>query len=281
MNAITLGLIAALCWGVHDVTIRRLSQSTPLMATLLGVLIVGALFQTITMGIVGDIEPVPQSALIYSALAGVAFLIGSIALYAAFHRGPVRIVAPVIGSFPILSVTFAWLLGEHISHLQLGAVLTVVLGIAIVSIFSHSEEDHTPAKGPTIALSIVSAIGFATTFALGQEAARIAQDLPTILITRITGVLILLPVMFFLSLPIYPGRQALPYIIVLGFLDGIALLCVLSAGNEPSSHYASVASSVFGLVTIVLAWVFLKEKMTKPQWFGCILAFAGIGYLAT
>ncbi|WP_371168993.1 EamA family transporter [Aliiroseovarius sp. 2305UL8-7] len=281
MNAITLGLIAALCWGIHDVTIRKLSQSTPLMATLLGVLSIGAIFQIIAMGIIGGIEPVPTTAIMYSMSAGVAFLFGSMALYGAFHRGPVRIVAPVIGSFPILSVAFASLVGAQVSLTQLGAVLLVVAGIAIVSVFSHAEEDHTPAKGPTIALSVVAAIGFATTFALGQEAARIAQDLPTILITRMTGVLLLVPILLVLSLPLWPGRKALPYIIVLGILDGIALLLVLSAGNLPSAHYASVASSIFGLITIILAWLFLKEKMTPSQWLGCILAFAGIGYLAT
>jgi EamA domain-containing membrane protein RarD len=37
---------------------------------------------------------------------------------------------------------------------------------------------------------------------------------------------------------------------------------------------------MFGMFTIVLAAVFLKERMTMPQWGGCMAAFLAIGYLA-
>jgi len=66
----------------------------------------------------------------------------------------------------------------------------------------------------------------------------------------------------------------------MGIADGIALACVLSAGGLPDAQYAAVAASCFGLLTIVLAWAILRERMTSLQWFGCALAFGGIGYLA-
>jgi drug/metabolite transporter (DMT)-like permease len=34
------------------------------------------------------------------------------------------------------------------------------------------------------------------------------------------------------------------------------------------------------LLTIVLAWLFLKERMTRAQWAGCAVAFCGVGVLA-
>jgi drug/metabolite transporter (DMT)-like permease len=30
----------------------------------------------------------------------------------------------------------------------------------------------------------------------------------------------------------------------------------------------------------LLAWIFLKERMTIMQWVGCIITFLGVGYLA-
>jgi drug/metabolite transporter (DMT)-like permease len=57
-------------------------------------------------------------------------------------------------------------------------------------------------------------------------------------------------------------------------------MCVLSAGALPDAKYASVASSLFGMLTIILAWIFLRERMTKSQWAGCAVAFLGVGYLA-
>ncbi len=280
MNALTLGLLAALCWGIHDVTVRRVSQNVPLMATLLGVLIVGALFQLSVMTVTNTFTALPRDALIYSILAGFAFTLASAGLYGAFQRGPVRVVSPVIGSFPILAVALASVTGSTITPLQWGAVLAVVGGIAIVATFSGEAEEEYPLLGPTLTLSLLSCFGFFATFALGQEAARLAEELPSIFVTRIASVTVLLIAIFTLKLPIWPGRAALPFIAIMGVLDGIALLCVLSAGSLPSPEYAVVASSIFGLITVILARIFLSETMTYRQWLGCLVTFAAIGYLA-
>jgi len=45
-------------------------------------------------------------------------------------------------------------------------------------------------------------------------------------------------------------------------------------------EFAAVAASTFGMITIILAWLFLKERMTPGQWFGVAICFFGIGYLA-
>jgi drug/metabolite transporter (DMT)-like permease len=280
VNALTLGLVAALCWGIHDVTVRRISQNAPLMATLLGVLGVGAVFQFSAMSVLGGFTALPREALAYSVGAGVAFTVASAGLYGAFHRGPVRIVAPVIGSFPILAVGLASVTGSVILPLQWVAVIAVVLGIAIVAVFADQDDADYPALGPTIGLSVLSSFGFFATFALGQEAARLADHLPSIFVTRLASVAVLVTAMLLLRLPIWPGRAALPFIAIMGVLDGIALLCVLSAGDLPSAEYAVVTSSIFGLITVILARMFLAESMTAKQWMGCVLSFAAIGYLA-
>lgn len=280
MNALALGLVAALCWGIHDVTVRKVSQTVPLMATLLGVLIVGALFQTGVLAVTGGFTALPRAALVYSALSGVAFTLAGATLYAAFHRGPVRVVAPVIGSYPILSVALASYTGATVTPWQWLAVLAVVVGIAAVAVFARDTQEETPPLGPTLALSVLSAFGFFATFAFGHEAAKLADDLPSILVTRVTSVAVLLAVMMAMSLPLWPGRRALLAIAVMGVLDGIALLCVLSAGDLPSAEYAAVGSSIFGLITVILARIFLSENMTLAQWSGVAVTFAGIGYLA-
>ena len=280
MNALFLGFIAALCWGIHDVTVRRISQTAPLMATLFFALIAGAIFQGLVVATTGGFEPVSQKALFYCAAAAVAFLVASIGLYLAFQRGPVRIVAPVIGSFPIYSVALASFQGAQISVWQWGAVLLVVLGIVIVSIFSDGEVEDTPNLRLTIVIAAFSAFGYFATFALGQEASRLSDNMLVNLITRSTCVVLMVPIFVLFSLPIWPGRSAIPTIIVMGILDGIAIICMFAAGAYPSAQYAAVAASVFGLITILLAWMFLDEKMRAAQWFGCLVAFGGIGYLA-
>ena len=107
MNTLIVGLVAALCWGIHDVIVRKISQTAPLMATLLAVLIVGGIFQLLMLLVTDGYSPLPTDSLYFSLAAGAAYLLGAAALYGAFHRGPVKIVAPIIGGFPILSVATA------------------------------------------------------------------------------------------------------------------------------------------------------------------------------
>ncbi len=281
MGALTLGLIAAFAWGLHDILVRKVSQNTPLMASLLAVLVAGSVFQAVIMAATGTFTPVSASAAGYAALSGVFFLVASLGLYGAFQRGPVRLVSPIIASYPILSVAWAALNGTAVSLLEWLAVLAIIAGVSIVAALSDDSDGEVPPKGRTIFYAVIAAVGFAGTFAIGQLAAGMSHDLPIVMITRLAAIVLLLGVIAAKSLPYWPGKTALPVLAVMGAMDGIALICVLSAGGLPDAQYAAVASSVFGLLTIVMAWAFLKERMTALQWGGCLLAFAAIGYLAT
>ena len=108
MNAITLGLIAALSWGIHDITIRYLSRSVPILNAILVVLTVGALFQAAVVLWSGAPLALSSSAVLLSIVAGAAFLIAGLGLYYAFKLGPFGLVAPLIATFPVFSVLFAF-----------------------------------------------------------------------------------------------------------------------------------------------------------------------------
>ncbi len=282
MLALGLGLIAALAWGLHDICVRWVSQRAPLMAALLTVLVAGTLFQSLAMAAQGSFAPIPGAALRLAFFSGVVFTIGSVGLYRAFAVGPVRLVAPIIAAYPVLSVGWAALSGSPVSALQWLAVGAIIAGVSTVAVLSHPEETAiATSPTPTILWSLLAACGFAGTFALGQAAARIAPDMPVILTTRLAAIAALVAIMAATRTPFRPTRAVLPILATMGLLDAIALICVLSTGGLPNAEYAAVTSSVFGMVTILLAWAFLNEQMARAQWGGVLLAFSGIAYLAT
>lgn len=280
MSALSLGLIAAFAWAFHDICVRYLSAKTPMMASLLTVLVVGLIFHLALMTATQGFEVIPPRALWLSALSGGLFLVASVGLYLSFQRGPVRLVAPIIAAYPVLSVGWAVMRGAEVSPLQWLSVLVIIGGVSIVAALADHGTDDVPPKGPTILLAIMAAIGFAGTFAIGQFVSESAGHMHVTLVTRITAILLLVGGIAVLRLPFWPGRSALPMLTAMGIADGIALVCVISAGGLPDAQYAAVAASCFGLLTIVLAWAILRERMTPMQWFGCALAFGGIGYLA-
>jgi drug/metabolite transporter (DMT)-like permease len=145
---------------------------------------------------------------------------------------------------------------------------------------SDNSLEKIPPIGKTILISLIASTAFAVTFAAGQAAAELSPHMSVTLVTRIISILLCIVVIYFAGLSYWPNRPAIPWLIAMGCADGIALWCVFSAGALENPEYASVTSSIFGLITILLAWVFLKERMTTMQWIGCIITFLGVGYLA-
>ena len=89
MGALELGLLAAMCWGFHDVCVRFISQKTPISACIFIVLIVGLIFHICLMMPSKEISTITKAAFTYASIAGVSFVIASFSLYYAFKRGPV------------------------------------------------------------------------------------------------------------------------------------------------------------------------------------------------
>jgi len=275
-----MGLMAALAWGIHDFAVRVASRGQPIMTALLSVLFFGMLFQILLIVWAGELAALPPDAVRLSILAGVCFLIASITLYVAFKRGPVKLVAPIIGGYPVISLVLASL-GGTVPHVtQWVAVLAIMAGISFVAISAQDDDQVDFDMVPTIAIAVLAAISFALTFELGQTAAAFADESLTVAITRLVALGLLLTAMLAMQKRILPDLKTVPLLAFMGLMDTVALFCVLSAGGMDDAHFASATSSVFGLVTVLLSWLFLREKLTIPQWGGVAMAFGGIAYLA-
>ena len=280
MNAITLGLIAALSWGIHDITIRYLSRSVPILNAILVVLTVGAAFQAAVVLWSGEPLALSSSAVLLSVIAGAAFLIAGLGLYYAFKRGPVGLVAPLIATYPVFSVLFAFVEGRTLTGLQILAIGTVVAGSAIVAVTSASEDEGNSVKVRAILLSLLASFAFAVSFHFSQVAALQASELTSGMITRFTAWILIVAIVLVKRVPLKIPMRAYAPLGLMGLCDGLALLCIIAAASLPNPAFASVAASTFGICTIILAWVWLKERLSLAQIAGCALAFAGIGYLS-
>jgi drug/metabolite transporter (DMT)-like permease len=76
-----------------------------------------------------------------------------------------------------------------------------------------------------------------------------------------------------------PQRRQFGVLALMGAIDAAALGIVTASGALPRAEYASVASSLFGVLTILLAAWFLKERVRPVQWLGIATVFAGIAAL--
>lgn len=277
MESLYFGLAAALCWGVHDVCVRYVSQRVNVAAAMTVVLATGLV--ALLPFSLAEAAALPARSAALAGLAGLAFAGGTYSLYRAFAIGPLRLVAPIIGAYPILSLLWAAATGTPPTMLQWLAAATIVGGIALIAILSDESGTASGGRRAAMIWAGLGGTGFALTFALGQAASGGGGGLSAIFVARAAALAVVAGVV-----TLSPARGRFlraPWLLLatMGVLDAAALGLVLLAGGLPHPEFASVASSVFGVVTILLAWAFLRERMTLPQWGGVALVFAGIGYL--
>lgn len=280
MLSLGFGLAAALAWAIHDLLVRKLTQGSAMLPMLLTVLAAGSLGLALPTLIVGGWDRMTGKAVALSVAAGVVYVIGSGGLYQALSRAPVRIVAPVLGSFPMLSLGIAAAQGRAVAAVEWLAVAAIVAGIAWVALTGRDGGGSLRGSlAAALLWAVAGAAGFAATFALGQEAARAGATFPAMLVTRITALACTLA-LGLACRSIRPAPGTLPFLLAMGGLDALALGLVTASAWLPHPEYAAVASALFGVLTILLAWRFLGERVAPPQWLGIVAVFGGIAVLS-
>ena len=277
MQSLILGLLAALLWGLHDFTVRKIGPKADAAALYLIVLTVGAALLLPLAVFAGGWQTLTAPVLRLTLASGVAAALAGYGLYRAFAIGPVRLVAPICGAFPLLSVAFAVARGAEAGPLVWLGVAAVVGGIAIVA--RGESDDVAGSKRAAVAWSGLACVNFAATFGLLQWAAELGADLPVSLLSRLAACVAMLAWVILHRIDLKPAFSLLPQLALMGALDVTALTAVTIAGGFARPEFASVAASIFGIVTILLAWRFLGEGLKPVQWAGAVVVFAGIAVL--
>jgi drug/metabolite transporter (DMT)-like permease len=280
MLALGFGLIAACAWAVHDLLVRKLGQHNALLPMMVVVLAAGTLGLLGPVAFLADWSEMTRPAFGLATMAGLAYVLGMGGLYRAFSLAPVRLVAPILGAFPMISLGFAALTGKAVSCLEILAVLAIVGGIAVVALTGR-ERDAIAQPGKAIVWSLAGTVGFATTFWFAQEAARQGDELAGIMVTRVVALAAVLVIALALRAPLRDLGGAGKTLVLMGLLDALAISLVTMAARLPNPEYAAIASSLFGVLTILLAWRVLKEQVLALQWVGIATVFTGIAVLSS
>jgi drug/metabolite transporter (DMT)-like permease len=281
MLALGFGLTAAFIWAVHDLLARKVSPGAALLPIIATVLASGCAVLAPFALIYGDWSGMTGPSIAISVAYGLTYALAGGALYKAFSLAPVRLVSPVIGAYPMLSLVLASAQGQPVTVADWLAVAAIVVGITIVALAARDDAPEGYAAPPAVALgwAALSAIGFASTFALGQEATRQGAELPVMLIGRLVALAAIVVLALARRGTLRPQPGTVWLLVLMGAIDAVALGLVTAAGALPRAEYASVASSLFGVLTVLLAAWFLRERVRPVQWLGIAAVFSGIATL--
>jgi len=285
MNSALLGVAAALAWGTHDFLARFPSRGIGPVATVLAVTAAGLAILSVWLLFAGAEIRIVWPSLWLVIVTGIFFTLATLALFSALSLGPVSIVAPIAGSYPALAILFAVATGARPGALEWAAIAAVTAGVAAVSRsgsrFEASGELAPGRLKAVLALAFAASVGFAVSLTSGQAATPTFGNAETAWLARIVGLVTIGAIYLLPSVSKNVPRNWLPLLGLMGGLDVTALVLIASAGQLPDPALATVTSSAFGAVAVLLARLVLKERIAPAQLAGIVLIFSGVAVLAS
>ena len=290
--AIGLALISSLLWGSADFQGGRMAKKHPAFAVTGLSQAIGLLFGVIVVAISGGWE-VPrfdsQGYFISGVFAGIAGYLGLSCLYAGLATGRMGVVSPISSLSAIIPATYALIQGEKLLLLQgIGIV------VALTGAFCASGPEVS--KGLSLkplALALGAAVGFGislTFMARGSITSALMTMVMMMVKTRMTIMTFLMmrvatlviSVLLALRLRTIGGFRAkdLPSLALIGVADFAANLLIGVASTRGLVSVVMVIGSLFPIMTALLAFQILHERLHRIQYLGIILAVAGIALIS-
>lgn len=286
--SIILGLSAAVCWGVADFLARYASRELGAYRSLF-------FMQAFGLGLLSAVwlaenpEPVlhvTRADWGWTALAGVMSAATVLALYRSFETGKLAVVAPISAGYPALTALLAIGSGEQVSAARWAGIALVLVGVGLTVGAAHEPGQETDAatQNPRagVGWAITAAAGFGVMFwLLGFHVVPALGGMASVWVIRLVATV-------GLGAVAWPARQSLRVprrgmvwmLVAMGALDVGAYLSNNFGMEFRHVSIVTVMASLYAAVTVLLAAVVLRERLSWKQWVGVGLIFAGVVILS-
>lgn len=282
---ILFGLLSAFSYGYADfvgalaakkvrpLAVTTISFSVGLVIALIASLFIGASF-----------EP---SVIQIGVLAGICSAAAITFLYAALALGPISITSPLTAVLSaIIPVVFDVATGQQLSSLAGIAIVLILIAVVLVA-FVPGQDVRLPSLRATL-YSVGAGLGFAGIF-LFLDMAPADSGLGVLVVMRIVGIALMLGG---LALLLLSGKSqvllekeifalgTIWLVVLAGLGDVSGNVFFIIASREGALAIAAVLTSLYPVGTILLARIFLKERIALSQNIGIALAIAACAMLA-
>ena len=255
------------------------------MSVVLVLLIVegAGLTGVLAVALVTQHGPPALSRLLPGIGAGLAGLTALGAFYRALAIGTISIVAPVAATGVAVPVLVGLAGGENPAAAQIIGILAAAGGVILAS---REQGDPTRrqagANRRALGLALIAAAGFGT-FMVGLRSTARADLLWSLIAARACVLpLACLAVTLAARRRIVsrPSRGDLPLLLLSGALDLSANGLYAAATRHGLLSVVAVASSLYPVITVMLARLLLQERVRRVQGAGIIAALTGVVLMA-
>lgn len=220
--------------------------------------------------------------LFYASLDGFGYIL----FYKALEKGKVSIISPVVAAYAAFAVLIsAIFLKETLTLSILLGIGIVFIGIMLTSLDFKGLRDASIDKKDIvkgIPEALVAVVLFSIWFPFWDKFVSSGDWLVLVLGLRIAISLIVLSYAKVTKEGVSIKDSSLwKWLLVIGLFDGGAYITLTwGFGATTLTSVVSVLSAAFSLPTLILARIFLKEKLQPAQWLGVLSIIGGLVWLS-
>ncbi|HUB58511.1 MAG TPA: EamA family transporter [Mycobacterium sp.] len=226
--------------------------------------------------------PVRPGALLWGSLYGVSQAIGVYWFYAAVSAGPISVISPLAAVLnAAVPVAVGVALGERPGQIASAGVVLAMFAVILVSRESPADEDvRTHRFTSRVAwLTVGSGVAFGLDFVLLHQAPAECRLWP-LFFARAAATVLVFAVAAMSNNFQLPSRTPLRLAVAAALLDTCANITMLLAIQRWMLSLASILISLYPATTVILAIIVLRERVTRWQALGMILAAVSVSMIA-
>jgi len=282
--SILLGIGGMFGWGIYDflggVFAKQIGSFKSLfwsqLAGLISILLLAFAIKT-------SIN-VPVLVIILSLIAAVVYSAGYLFFFKGFEIGNVSIIAATMNLWAVFTMLFAYMfMGQRLSTTQTLGALMIVLGATLASVHWSEIKNQRLQLSAGIKEAVLGAFFFGIFWNISEIISEKAGWLITTLFVKFGIILSLLIFSFLAKQEIGLTKISMKtktILLLMGIIEAGAVALVNYGLIIGDAILITPIASALSIVTISLAIIFLKEKITKAQGFGIITAIVGIIVIA-
>jgi transporter family protein len=214
----------------------------------------------------------PIAAIVYSA--------GYLFFFKGFEIGNVSIVAATMNLWAVFTMVFAFIfMGQRLSTVQSLGVFMIISGVTLASLNWSDIKNHSFKLSLGVKETVLGAFFFGVFWNISEVISEKIGWLPTTLFVKFGIVVFLLLFSFLIKRELVLTKATTKtkiMVLLMGSIEAGAVAIVNYGLTIGDAILITPIASALSIVTITLAVIFLKDKVTKLQGLGMIAAIAGI-----
>ena len=276
MFAAAFALSSAAAWGTGDFSGGMASKRSGSLAVALVSNPIGLVFLTLIAVLRGAAAPSWHDGL-FGLAAGICGGLALLVFYGALANGQMGVIAPVTA---VVSNVTSMLYGT-LTEGAPGVWQVLGFALAILGVWVISKPDGSSARitWHDLQPAFLAGIGFGAFFILTGQFSNADVSWPLVIARIGTISAVLAAVWWGRTRPKLEPRS-LTWACAAGIMDSVGNFCYALATQSGRLDVGAALSSLYPVMTVILAVLVLRERITRTQTIGAVIALAAIPLIA-